>query len=64
MTDLQHVERVIFPGSTVQFMRTTSSHTGWCAMAYEQGLPVASRTITEDQVLEYMAKRQHYTCDT
>ena len=33
-------------------------------MAYEQGLPVASRTITEDQVLEYMGKRQHYTCDT
>lgn len=55
------IDRVIFPGSTVVFQRSTIGGTGWCAMAYEQGLPVASRTITEAQVLEYMSKRDHHT---
>jgi len=59
--DLQNVSRVQFPGSSVQFLRTTIGHTGWCAMAYEQGLPVASRTITEEQVLHYMQTRDHHT---
>lgn len=58
--DLSAITRVSFPGSTVQFMRTTTGHTGWCAMAYEQGLPVASRTITEAQVVHYMQTREHY----
>ncbi len=58
---LADIDRVIFTGSTVVFQRTNASHTGWCAMAYEQGLPVASRTITEAQVLEYMQRREHTT---
>jgi len=61
MTDLSTIDRVMFTGSSVVFQRTTTGHTGWCAMAYEQGLPVASRTITEDQVLEYMGRCEHYT---
>jgi hypothetical protein len=61
MPDLQTIDRVIFQGSSVIFQRSNASHTGWCAMAYEQGLPVASRTITEAQVLEYMGKREHHT---
>jgi hypothetical protein len=61
MNDLSTIDRVVFPGSTVVFQRTTIGHTGWCAMAYEQGLPVASRTITEDQVREYMHKHDHFT---
>ena len=59
--DINAIDRVIFTGSPVVFQRTTTGHTGWCAMAYEQGLPVASRTITEDQVLEYMQRRDHTT---
>lgn len=63
MNNLENVNRVHFEGSTVQFLRSTASHTGWCAMAYEQGLPVASRTITEDQVVDYMQRRKHWTSE-
>jgi hypothetical protein len=59
--NISEIDRVHFTGSTVVFQRTNASHTGWCAMAYEKGLPVASRTITEDQVLEYMEKHEHST---
>ena len=61
MIDLSSIDRVMFTGSPVVFQRTTAGHTGWCAMAYQQGLPVASRTITEDQVRQYMQKCEHYT---
>ncbi len=61
MIDLSTIDRVMFTGSSVVFQRTTTGHTGWCAMAYERGLPVASRTITEDQVQKYMQKCEHYT---
>lgn len=58
--NLDKISRVQFPGSSVQFLRTTTGHTGWCAMAYENGLPIASRTITEAQVLQYMQAREHH----
>ncbi len=61
MINLKAIDRVMFHGSDVVFQRSNISHTGWCAMAYAKGLPVASRTITEDQVREYMERCPHST---
>ena len=58
--NLETISRIQFPGSSVQFLRTATGPTGWCAMAYQDGLPVASRTITEAEVLRYMQTRDHH----
>jgi len=60
-------QRISIAGSCVTFERSIDSPTGWCATAWEQGLPVARRpiTVTEDYLAEilsrYSAGKIHYS---
>lgn len=52
--------RINFPGSTVQIQRNESSPTGYVAVAWQQGLPVACQPISLDRINTLLDQHPHY----
>jgi hypothetical protein len=52
----KEVWQIQLPGQSVTFERSADSPTGWCATAWQQGLPVARKQIPEDAVRHILSE--------
>ena len=52
--------RVTFPGSRIEIQRNESSPTGYVAVAWEQGLPVACQPISLDRINALLDQHPHH----
>jgi hypothetical protein len=59
MTSLKGISRVLFTGQAVTVERDRNSTTGWTATGWEQGLPVARKPITAEELTALLARCPH-----
>jgi hypothetical protein len=59
MATLKGVKRVLFTGQAVTVERDKNSVTGWTATGWEQGLPVARKPITAEELGALLARCSH-----
>jgi hypothetical protein len=56
MTSLKGINRVLFTGQAVTVERDRNSATGWTATGWGQGLPVARKPITSEELGELLQR--------
>jgi hypothetical protein len=56
MSAFKGVKRVLFTGQAVTVERDKNSTTGWTATGWEQGLPVARKPITAEELGELLQR--------
>ena len=53
---MQASNRVTFPGQYVTLQRSDSSPTGYVAIGWEQGLPIACKPVSLEQIQSILSR--------